>query len=93
MGIFGEEQMPTTSMFGTDMNLGSLQMPDPTPEERTQARAALLQVGPAAVPAIVECLATQEMSPGLRQELEAMLAQLRTSPADSVRTEAAPAAE
>lgn len=87
LGMFGEDQVPSTSMFGTDMDLGSLQLPDPTPEERAQARVALLQVGAAAVPAIVECLATQELSPGLRQDLEAMLAQLRPASADSVRTE------
>ncbi|MBI2503706.1 MAG: HEAT repeat domain-containing protein [Candidatus Latescibacteria bacterium] len=88
MGMFGEDQMPTTSMFGTDMNLGTLQMPDPTPEERAQARAALLQVGPPAAPAIVECLATQEISPGLRQDLEALLAQLQ--PADPAPAQTGP---
>ena len=86
MGMFGEDQVPTTSMFGTDMNLGTLEMPDPTPEERTQARAALLQVGPAAAPAILECLATQQISPGLRQELEAMLAQLQSALPNPVPT-------
>ena len=68
-------------------------MPDPTPEERTKARAALLQVGPAAVPAIVECLATQELSPDLRQELQALLAQLQPAAPDTARTKADSAPE
>lgn len=90
LGVFGEEQMPATSMFGTDMNMGMMELPDPTPEERTQARAALLRVGPAAVPAIVECLATQDLSPGLRQELQELLAQLQPAAPDPAQTEAPP---
>ncbi len=93
MGMFGEGQMPATSMFGTDMSVGTLEMPDPTPEERAQARAALLQVGPAAVPAIVECMATQELSPGLRQDLQTLIAQLQPAPADSAPAGAATAPE
>jgi hypothetical protein len=88
MGLFSGDEVPTTSMFGTDMNLGSLEMPDTIPEERTKARAALLQVGPAAVPAIVECLATQEISPGLRQDLQDLLTQLQPALPDSMHTEA-----
>jgi HEAT repeat protein len=91
LGVFADEQVPTTSMFGTDMTVGTLEMPDPTPEERAQARAALLQIGPTAVPAILECLATQELSPRLRQDLQSMLAQLQPAAADSARTEATPA--
>jgi HEAT repeat protein len=93
MGMFGEDQMPAVSMFGTDMSMGTLELPDPTPEERAQARAALLQVGPAAVPAILEYLATQDLSPGLRQELQEVMGQLQPASSDPVRSGAAPASE
>lgn len=88
LGVFAEEQVPSTSMFGTDMAVGTLEMPDPTPEEQAQARAALVQVGQPAVPAILECMATQEMSPTLRQDLQALLTQLQPAAADSTSPEA-----
>ena len=80
-----DNPVPTVSMFGTDMNMGTLELPDPTPEERALTRAALVQVGPPAAPAILECLATQQLSPGLRHELEALLVQLQPAVPDAAQ--------
>ena len=85
-----DNPVPTVSMFGTDMDMGTLELPDPTPEETALTRAALVQVGPPAMPAILECLATQQLSPSLRRDLEGLLAQLRPAAPDTVQTAPSP---
>ncbi len=83
MGLFADEQMPTTSMFGTEMHLEDLELPDPTPEERALAHAALVRVGNPAVPVIAQYLATQELTASLRQELLAIAGEIQQPPPDT----------
>lgn len=83
LGMFEGEQSPSMSMFGTEMHLEELQLPDPTPEERALAHAALVRVGQAAVPAITQYLSTQEISPTLRNEFLAILTEIQQPPPDS----------
>jgi hypothetical protein len=85
VGVFSEGQGQVVNMFGLPVEMEQAQY-DPTPEEQKLSRAALVQVGEAAVPVIDEYLAGKQVTNTLEKELLAIVGQIRqTAPADSSR--------
>jgi len=77
VGMFPGEQQQPISMFGTPMNVRPDQLPDTTPDERALAHESLVRVGAAAVPVIEDLLMTRQTTMSLRQELDAILTEIR----------------
>jgi hypothetical protein len=78
-GLLGEEQYPRISMFGTQIDPSEMQY-NPTPEERENTHAALVEMGSKAVPAIERFITQTEMTLTLRQELLAIVSEINGVP-------------
>ena len=78
MGLdpFGESGQPRISMFGTPIEPSQMQY-DSTEDERDLTHAALVRVGEDAIPAIEHYMDRQRMTPTLRKELLAIIAEIR----------------
>ena len=73
---FGEGGQPRISMFGTPIEPSQMQY-DSTEDERDLTHAALVRVGEDAIPAIEHYMDRQRMTPTLRKELLAIIAEIR----------------
>ena len=77
MGLdpFGEGGQPRISMFGTPIEPSQMQY-DSTEDERDLTHTALVRVGEDAIPAIEHYMDRQRMTPTLRKELLAIIAEI-----------------
>ncbi|MFT5090693.1 MAG: hypothetical protein ACI906_005123 [Candidatus Latescibacterota bacterium] len=75
----GEDQAPRMSMFGTQLDPSEMQY-NPTPEERVKTHEALVSVGADAVLAIEQFIVSTDMTFTLRQELLAIVSEIRGVP-------------
>jgi len=73
---FGEGGQPRISMFGTPIEPSQMRY-DSTEDERDLTHAALVRVGEDAIPAIEHYMDRQRMTPTLRKELLAIIAEIR----------------
>jgi HEAT repeat protein len=86
-GSFGT----TSGMFGGSMALPDERKLDTTPQERALAHASLVRVGDPAVPVIHEYMSQRETTITLRNELQAILQEIRGEvPTDPVPSVPAP---
>ncbi len=76
-GLFGEQNYPAVSMFGTPMDQLDRPLEDSTPKERQLAHSSLVRVGEEAVPVIRDHLSKRETTVTLRAELAAIIEEIR----------------
>jgi hypothetical protein len=79
LGLFPDQMMPQTSMFGTPIDAAQMEY-NPTPQERSLTHQALVKVGSQAVPAIEQYLNSREVTHTLRQELLAIVGEIQGLP-------------
>jgi hypothetical protein len=74
--LLGEGQRPQISMFGTQIDPSEMQY-NPTPDERVTTHVALVRVGDEAVLAIERFIYSTDMTLTLRQELLAIVGEIK----------------
>ena len=76
-GLFPQDDYPAVSMFGTPMGQLERHVEDPTPEEREAVHAALVMVGPDAIPVILDYLNSKETTVTLKAELGTIVDEIK----------------